>query len=93
MNKKVRNLGIIVLAILGIPFLAMLCSSAVKWSLADFILAGILLFGTGILGLVIMQQTSKLPWRILLLALLLIVVLLVWAELAVGIFNSGLAGN
>lgn len=93
MRKKIGLLFLGVLALLCIPWLAMFCSAEVKWNLADFVLAGILLFGTGVLGLVIMQQTSKLPWRILLLALVLIVVLLVWAELAVGVFNSGLAGS
>lgn len=93
MRKKIGTLFLGVLVLLCIPWLAMFCCEEVKWNLADFVLAGILLFGTGILGLVIMQQTSKLPWRILLLALVLIVVLLIWAELAVGVFNSGLAGS
>ncbi len=93
MSKKIRNLGTIVLAILGIPLLIMEFSSAVKWSLADFVLAGILLFGSGLAGIIILELVPNRKWKIVLVLLLLVLLLLVWAELAVGIFNSRFSGN
>lgn len=80
-------------SLLLVPMLAQLFSNAIQWSLFDFIVMGVLLLGlaTGI-TLVYKMRTNKNIRRILLLVVLILFFIL-WAELAVGLFGSPLAGN
>ena len=94
--KKNRRLITILLAvplILLIPFIAMQFSSEVNWSLLDFIVMGALLLGVGLLLEVVLRKVPKKNNRIALIAIIFILFLLIWAELAVGIFNTPFAGS
>lgn len=91
--RKVLILIGIVLSILLIPFVVMQFSTEVKWSFLDFAVAALLLFVT---GLSVLFATAKLKskWqRLGAIGLVLIVLLLVWLELAVGIFGTPFAGS
>ncbi|MBS4035856.1 MAG: hypothetical protein KGZ85_15435 [Ignavibacterium sp.] len=72
--------------ILLIPFTAMQFSSEVVWTLSDFIIAGVLLFGTGALFVLTARRIRK--YRFAIGILFLTALLYVWAELAVGIFTN-----
>jgi len=72
--------------ILLIPFTAMQFSNEVSWTLFDFIIAGVLLFGTGALFVFAARRTRK--YRVAIGALFLTALFYVWAELAVGIFTN-----
>jgi len=85
--NQIRNLTIIVVAILLIPLIAMQFTDEVNWSLFDFLIMGGMLFGTGLLILWIWNSVKNKTYRCLLIAFLLIGFLLIWAELAVGIFG------
>ena len=75
------------LLLLLLPLLGMLFSADVNWTLFDFVVMGVLLLVLGLaLDLVRFYAVSKRQRR-LLLALVVLVFLLVWIELAVGIFN------
>ncbi len=91
-----KRLAIMVAAVfflLLVPFTAMQFSSEVDWSASDFLLMGSLLLTT-VFGVEIVLRNVKDPvHRFLLCAALLVVLFLVWAELAVGIFNSPIAGS
>ena len=94
MNKKsFLLLSKIVVPLVLIPFLAMQFTTQVNWSFADFVLAFFGLYGTGLVALFITYKVQTIRLRILLLLVLLIVFVLLWAELAVGIFDSCLAGS
>ena len=93
MTIKLLQLGSLVLALLCIPLLAMQFSEDVRWSVADFVLAGFLLFFSGLLVLFIQNKVSKRSWRIGLIFIVVFLLLLLWAELAVGLFDSPFAGN
>jgi hypothetical protein len=93
MTIKLLQLGSLVLALLCIPLLAMQFSGDVRWSVADFVLAGFLLFFSGLLVLFIQNKVSKRSWRIGLIFVVVFLLLLLWAELAVGLFDSPFAGN
>ena len=93
MTIKLLQLGSLVLALLCIPLLAMQFSEDVRWSVADFVLAGFLLFFSGLLVLFIQNKVSKRSWRFGLIFIVVFLLLLLWAELAVGLFNSPFAGN
>lgn len=76
-------LGTIVL--LAVPFTAMQFTSEVVWTWFDFIVAGLLVFGTGAAFVLTARKIKK---QYFLLALIFTAAFaLIWAELAVGIFE------
>jgi hypothetical protein len=92
-NKRLAGILLTAATLLLLPFLAMQFSNEVKWSTFDFLVAGILLFGTGLLCELAMRRIKTTRQRIVACAVLLLVLFLVWAELAVGVFGTPFAGN
>ncbi len=90
MRTELRNVGFVVFGtalILLIPLVAMQFTSEVAWDLADFAAAAILLTGTGV-AFVLSRRLVRSPRnRALVGVALAAALLLVWAELAVGIFT------
>jgi len=82
-----------VTVLLLFPFIAMQFSHEVKWSAFDFVIAAVLLAGTGLLCEFVLRKVKKTGHRIFLCATLLTTLLLVWLELAVGIFGTPFAGQ
>lgn len=83
----------IIAFILAIPLIAMQFTNEVDWKISDFIIMGTLLTLTG-LAIELVRRTVKVTtWRIIISALILIFLLLTWAELAVGIFGTPFAGS
>jgi hypothetical protein len=65
-----------------------------NWKLNDFIIIGVLVFGTGLLVEFLMRKVKNNKKRLLLCGAILLVLLLAWADLAVGIFNiPGFSGS
>lgn len=95
MNTNKRLIVILSIAsiLLLIPLITMQFSSEVNWSFADFIVAGILLFGTGLACEFIIRKVKTRKQRIILCAIVLATCFLIWVELAVGIFGTPLAGS
>jgi len=83
----------IVLSILLIPFVAMQFTTEVNWSIFDFLVAGILLFVAGIAFYLIIKKLKTIHLKVIASIFLFLAFCLVWAELAVGIFGTPLAGN
>ncbi|MEM9673938.1 MAG: hypothetical protein ACFB15_11990 [Cyclobacteriaceae bacterium] len=81
------------LALLLIPLIAMQFTDEVNWSPQDFLVMGLLLFGLGSSIELILRRIKKIEYRIILLGLALLTFLLIWAELAVGIFGTPFAGS
>lgn len=79
--------------LLSIPLIAMQFTGVVQWSLFDFVLMGVLLFITGLGITLVLRKFPKTKQRILLIGAILGAFILIWAELAVGIFGSPFAGN
>ena len=79
--------------ILLIPFIAMQLTNEVNWSLFDFIIMGAMLTITGLLGEIIFKKVKKYKHRVILYVVVAITFLLIWAELAVGIFGTPFAGS
>lgn len=79
--------------LLLIPLLAMQFSTAVNWSAGDFLFMGLLLLGLGLVVEVILSRVSRRQYRIMFLVFVVLGFLLLWAELAVGIFGSPFAGS
>ena len=81
------------LLLLLIPFIGMKYSNEVKWSLNDFIIMGVILLSFGIIINKIIYHVVAFNKRVILISTLIILFLLLWAELAVGLFNSPFAGS
>ncbi len=93
MNKRLRLIGFVVGSILLVPLVAMQFTDEVNWGILDFIIAGFLLFSTGLILDLIIRKIKRPSISLLLAFMVLIIFLLIWAELAVGIFGTPFSGN
>jgi succinate dehydrogenase hydrophobic anchor subunit len=90
-NKLIRVLS--PLGLLVIPLIGMLFSDEMNWKLFDFIVMGALLL-IGSIGInFIVDKITSTKMRIILILVILFMFLLIWAELAVGIFGTPFAGD
>lgn len=92
-NKRIIIVFSIVAVLLLIPFIAIQFTNEVDWSIADFVIMGVLLSGAGILCEMVMRKIKSIKNRILICGAVLFVFFLIWAELAVGLFGTPLAGS
>ena len=92
---KIRKyiLLISLLLLLLIPLVGMQYSNEVKWSLNDFIIMGVILLSFGIILNKIIYHVGAFNKKIILISTLIIFFFFLWAELAVGLFNSPFAGS
>ena len=61
-------------------------TNEVNWNILDFIIAGILLLGTGLAFNFVMQKVKNTKLKVAIWVAILAFLFLIWAELAVGIF-------
>ena len=92
-NKRLIGIVLTVVVLLLIPLIAMQFTNEVNWTLFDFVVAGVLLLGTGFICELVIRKVKKTNHRILLCGVILAALLLIWIELAVGIFGTPLAGS
>jgi hypothetical protein len=92
-NKRLIGIVFTAMLLLFVPLLAMQFTNEVNWSWFDFIVAGVLLLGTGLACELVMRKVHKIEFRIALCAAILSAFLIIWAELAVGIFGTPFAGS
>jgi hypothetical protein len=79
--------------VLLVPFVAMFFTDEVKWGLADFIIVGVLLAGIGIAAQLIINGVKTNSRQVAIGVVLAALMLLMWVELAVGLFGSPFAGS
>jgi uncharacterized protein involved in response to NO len=92
-TKRLKYLVLLVTTILLLPLISMQFTNEVNWSLLDFIVAGFLLFGTVLAIELVLQKVNKKNIKLLLILGILAAIILIWVELAVGIFGTPLAGS
>lgn len=92
-NNRIVTIMLAVTNLLLIPLIAMQFTEQVKWDLKDFTVMAFLLFTTGLLIDLLFSKVKYAKSRILLIAVVLTIFFLTWAELAVGIFGTPFAGN
>ncbi len=93
MITKISKRTFYPLILLLIPLIGIFFSEQVNWSLFDFIIMGGLLFSVGLAIDLVLSNFSKLQTRLIYISLIIIALLLIWAELAIGLFGSPFAGN
>jgi hypothetical protein len=92
-NKRLIIILSTAAVLLLVPYIAMQFTSEVDWTSSDFLIMGILLFGTGLLCELVMRKVKTIQGRVFICAAILFAFLLVWAELAVGLFGTPFAGS
>lgn len=92
-NKRLIIMLSVALSLLLVPLVAMQFSTEVQWDETDFIVMGGLLLSVALLCEGSLQLVKSLPGRLALCAGILILFLLIWGELAVGIFGTPFAGS
>ena len=93
-NKRLIAILMTAGSLLIIPYAAMkLGAEGVKWDAFDFIVAGTLLFGAGLAIEIALRLITKFEYRVAACLAILVGLAVVWAELAVGIIGTPLAGS
>lgn len=92
-NKRLTGILLGATGILLIPLVAMQFTNEVDWKTRDFIIMGVLLYGTGLACEFVLRKVKSTGYRIVICAIILILLFLTWAELAVGIFGTPFAGS
>ena len=92
-NKRLIGIVLTVALLLLIPLIAMQFTDDVNWTLFDFIVAGVLLLATGLMCELVIRKVNKIEHRIVICLAILAALLLIWVELAVGIFGTPLGGT
>ncbi len=100
-SKRIIFIALVVGALLLVPYFMMQFNiqlydpgsgyESLNWNLFDFVVMGILLFGTGLVLDFVIRKTGK--HKALAIVAVVLAFFLIWAELAVGIFGSPLAGS
>ncbi len=76
----------LIATLLLLPLIAMQFTREVAWDTADFAFAGVLLIGAGLVVELTAWRTKALAWRWAIGGALVLAVLLIWADAAVGVF-------
>lgn len=91
MNKKWSVFS--PLFLLLFPLVGRLVSNEVNWSFFDFIVMGILILSMSFGIKQVIITTKNTNYRVLIIGMILLVFILIWVELAVGIFDTPFAGS
>lgn len=87
LNRSFARTALVTALLLGVPAVAMLFADEVAWGPGDFIVGALLLFGAGMAMHAVALLASTRRQRALLGAVVLLALVTVWAELAVGLFH------
>lgn len=92
-NQRSVLLFSIPFVLLSIPLIAMQFTKEVKWSLSDFLIMGILLFATVFTIDFVLKKVKTFKSRLILVLGIVALLMIICAEMAVGIFGSPIAGS
>jgi hypothetical protein len=88
LSTSIARVAGVTAAILMIPFIAMRFSTEVNWTFSDFLIMGILIFGTGMAYTLISRISNDLSYRLALGTGIGTGFFLIWSNLAVGLIGS-----
>jgi tellurite resistance protein TehA-like permease len=92
-TKNFIRPAIITILILSIPALAMQLSSNVDWGIFDFAIIGTLIFSASLAFEVISKKLTNITHKTIVGFILLVLVFLIWAELAVNLVSKIISGE
>jgi len=91
--RRLTEVLLLIVILLLIPLIAMQFTNEIDWDITDFLIMSILMLGSGSLCEIVFRSVKSMKIRIILCIIIFFVIFLIWAELAVGIFGSPLAGS
>jgi hypothetical protein len=91
--NRLLRIALVTAAILLVPLVAMQFTREVNWTPGDFLIAGVLLMGSGLLFDLAARKIQTRKARLATIGVIALGFLFVWAELAVGLVGSPLAGS
>lgn len=91
--NNIIRIALITAFILLIPLIAMQFTDEVNWNPGDFVVAGVLLFGAGLAYEFFARKGHSTSYKVMIGVVIAAILLLVWMELAVGIFGTPFAGS
>ena len=86
--RSVAGVALATAFVLMLPLLAMQITDEVVWDLADFVIAGALVFGTGLAYVLLARKAGNVAYRAAVGVALAAALLLVWVNGAVGIIGD-----
>ena len=86
--RSVVGVALATAFILMLPLLAMQITDEVVWDLADFVIVGALIFGTGLTYVLAARKAGNIAYRAAAGVALAAALLLVWLNLAVGVIGT-----
>jgi hypothetical protein len=92
-NKRLAGILLAIVFILSVPAVAMRFTGEVRWTLFDFAIAGGLLLCAGLTYEFFARRVCSRAHRIAAGVVIAVVLLVVWLELAVGIFGTPWSGS
>lgn len=92
-NKSLIIIVIISVVLLLIPLIVMQFTDELIWTPVDFVIAGALLFGFGLLCELVIRKVKNISYRIAICVALLVLLLVIWGEIAGGIFGTPISGQ
>jgi hypothetical protein len=87
-NKNIIRIALVTAFILLLSLVAMRFTAEVNWTWSDFVVAGTLLFGAGLMYDLIARKAGSIAYRFAVGIAVAAALLLVWINLAVGIIGS-----
>jgi hypothetical protein len=92
-NKRLVIILAATAALLLLPLVAMQFSDDVKWTPFDFVVAGALLLGAGLTYEAVARKGGTRGHRLTVGVVIVAVLVMVWLELAVGVFGTPWGGS
>jgi len=86
--KRIVRIALVTALILLVPLLAMQFTDEVVWNLADFVVGGALLFGTGLAYELIARKWGNTAYRAAVGVAVAAALILIWINLAVGLIGD-----
>jgi hypothetical protein len=93
MRNKIIRLALTTGLVMLLPLLAMQVTDDVAWSAFDFAVAGVLLFSAGLVYVLTTRHMTNRRRRIAVGVAVAAALLLIWIELAVGLFGTPFTGS
>ncbi|HEX8350579.1 MAG TPA: hypothetical protein VF598_11495, partial [Hymenobacter sp.] len=88
LGKSVLRLMLVTAFLLPILLVAMQFVAGMVWTLSDFVIAGLLLLGTGLLYLLIASRAQNSAYKLAVGVAVAAALLLIWGNLAVGFIGN-----
>ena len=88
LTQSIVRIALVTAFLLLIPLVAMQFTREVTWTLSDFVVAGILLFGSGLVYALVARMGGSGTYRVAVGVAVAAGLLLIWGNLAVGFIGS-----